>query len=502
MGVPESLLGRQVRCPNCKQVVLAPATPPAAAPPDTAPTPPAPAPGLKPTPTAAPGIQIVSPAAPATKPGVAAPPPPPPEPDLPVLNVPQRSEDADSILSEGNDSDDEVFGSHPSRRLQSLPPLDQPPAPPEADVAKRQPGPPPGPTAPALPGELPDLFPGLEPIGPAATAPSSPVQQVPADSPGANPFADFEGAATAATGARPVVTADDEPPAPARPKKKRERVEEAEPSEEERKPASAGRSRAPAKSGVSPVVLLLVAGYALVATALAAYGLFFKTSGGPDTGHPLSTIPDNFGEFDPATRKKVTQYKFPVDGELPPAQRAKLGEKIAIDDLEIQPLRVEKRRLEIRTESADGKETATAWSAGKALVLTLHIKNTSPDLSLFPMDPAFTRQATRADQPITRVVVNKSTVFAGGAIPWPFGEKVKRKLDVQQQNDYVALPPGESREYVVFTDARADIISAVEAAKSEIEWRVQVRRGPVEYRGREVPVTAVIGVEFTAADVH
>jgi hypothetical protein len=411
--------------------------------------------------------------------------------DLPVFNIPQRKEGADSILSEPEESEDEVFGSHPSDRLKPLPPLDLPAAPETAERPTAAPHP-----APAG---------GPEAAGPTATSgPASPAPSLTStdSSDAPNPFADFDAQDDAppgpATGPKPTVP-DDEPEPPKRPKRKRER---AEPEEAEEKPPRPGRSKEPAKRGVSPVVLLLVAGYALVATALAAYGLFFKSSGGPDTGHPLSTIPDNFGQFDPAMRKKVTQYTFPVDGELPAAQRAKIGEKLAIDDLEIQPLRIEKRRLEIRTESADGAETATAWSNGKALVLTLHIKNTSPDLSLFPMDPAFTRQATRADQPITRLVVNKTSVFAGGAIPWPFGEKVRRKLDVQQQNDYVALKPGEAREYVVFTDARPEVVNAVEAAKGEMEWRVQVRRGPVEYRGKEVPVTAVIGVEFTSADVH
>ena len=35
---------------------------------------------------------------------------------------------------------------------------------------------------------------------------------------------------------------------------------------------------------------------------LAVYGLLFKSGEKLDPGHPLSTIPDNFGEFDPATR--------------------------------------------------------------------------------------------------------------------------------------------------------------------------------------------------------
>lgn len=422
-----------------------------------------------------------------------------------MFNIPQRKEGADSILGEPEESEDEVFGTHPGGRRNPPPPLDLPPTLAGPLVAPPQPAPPPAvspsPSAPPPDDQRPDLFPDPEPVGaPAASTSSQPLPDAPDGT--ANPFADFNPAAAAppgpATGPRP--TAPEEEPAEEHPPPRNKR-ELGEPDEEE-KPPRAGRGRAPAKAGgISPVVLILVAGYALVATALAAYGLFFKSSDRPDTGHPLSTVPDNFGEFDPATRKKVTQYKFPVDGPLPAAQRAKLGEKIAIDDVEIEPRKIEKRRLELRTEGTSG-EVLKEWSRGPALVLTLLIKNTSPDLSLYPMDPAFTRRASGSDQPITRLVVNRKTVFAGGAIPWPFGDKVKRRLDVQQENDYVPLRPGEAREYVVFTDARPDIVNAVEGAKGEMEWRVQVRRGPVEYRGKEVPVTAVVGVEFTAADVH
>ena len=67
--------------------------------------------------------------------------------------------------------------------------------------------------------------------------------------------------------------------------------------------------------------------YALLATVVAIYGLFFKSGDKLETGHPLSNLPDNFGEFEPATRKKVTMYRFNVDGDLPPDQRTGLGGK-------------------------------------------------------------------------------------------------------------------------------------------------------------------------------
>jgi hypothetical protein len=334
---------------------------------------------------------------------------------------------------------------------------------------------------------------------PAPPRPATPVPAAPA--PGdANPFADL-GAAPAPV---PVPVppkaprhAEPEDLPPEEPPRKPRKTESAEKREEAEPAPRTGRDRR--QTGGSPIALILVAGYALVMTGLAVYGLFFKSSDKLDTGHPLSTIPDNFGEFDPVSRKKVTQYKFPVDGELPAAQRAGLGGKIAIGQLEVQPVKIEKRRLVIETEGAKGGEQLRQFT-NPALVLTVSIRNTG-DLSIFPMDPAFTRRASGIDKPITRLVVGGKT-FAGGFIEWPLDpDRIKRKIEVQQANDSIPLKPGETREYVVFTDAKPEIVNAVEAAKESIQWRVQVRRGLIDFKGKEIPVTAIIGVDFKPSEV-
>ena len=85
------------------------------------------------------------------------------------------------------------------------------------------------------------------------------------------------------------------------------------------------RPRTPAPTaGVPKAVVYGLAGYAVLMTALAVYGLFFKVGSLPPE-HPLSTIPDTFGEHAPASRKKVSQYHFKTDGELPANLRAELG---------------------------------------------------------------------------------------------------------------------------------------------------------------------------------
>jgi hypothetical protein len=267
-----------------------------------------------------------------------------------------------------------------------------------------------------------------------------------------------------------------------------------------RKPARGGRTRpAPAAAGGAPTWAVVLLGvYALIATGLAVYGLVFNTGERLDPGHPLSTIPDNFGEFDPVSRKKVAQLRFNIDGELPANQKAALGGKIEIGQLEIQPVQVEKRRLVIFAENKDEKRRL--GESGEALVLKLKVKNTSTDLTIYPLDPAFNRRSIGDDKAATRLVVGKQT-FAGGPVSWPFSRNVAREYERDQESDVIPLRPGETREYTVCSVADSRLLSAVRNAKDPVLWRVQVRRGLIEFKGKDVPVTAIIGVEFQPSQV-
>jgi hypothetical protein len=245
-------------------------------------------------------------------------------------------------------------------------------------------------------------------------------------------------------------------------------------------------------------IFYAVVGYAALMTLLAIYGLFIKSGERLDPGHPLSTIPDSFGEFDPVSRKQVSQYKFPVDGELPANQRAGLGGKIEIGQLAIEPVKLESRPLKVITEGK--QEKPLMKTLPKALVMQLRITNTSGEFSIFPMDPALTRKARIDDKPATRLVVGKQ-IFYGGGIEWPVATNVKRKYEEQQEKDWTPLKPGESRDYVVFTDSDRQILKAVTDLNDTILWRVQVRRGLIQFKGKDIPVTAMIGVEFKSSDV-
>jgi hypothetical protein len=99
MAVGTNLLGRNVRCPHCKQVVRAPA-----APSETAPAPPPPPP---PTPSAPPDT-IPTP--------------------VPQFKLPEQTEHHESIFGERHEED--VFGSEPLKPAVPPPVAPPPPAPP------------------------------------------------------------------------------------------------------------------------------------------------------------------------------------------------------------------------------------------------------------------------------------------------------------------------------------------------------------------------------------
>lgn len=216
----------------------------------------------------------------------------------------------------------------------------------------------------------------------------------------------------------------------------------------------------------------------------------------------FSAIPDEFGEYNLDLPRKVVPYSFPVDGELPPELRTTLGKTVTVGQLEVKPLSIVRRRLLAETTGLKREVNATKDSA---LVLTIEIRNVS-NSTFCPMDPAFVRKADEAtgDFPITRVVVDKKRVFAGGFVSWPKNTdpgRLKWVIETQQLNDAVPLSPGESREYVVITDATPQIVSAVMGAREPVQWRVQVRREPIEVNGKKVSVTAVFGVDFKPTDV-
>ena len=137
-------------------------------------------------------------------------------------------------------------------------------------------------------------------FGNSAGSSTEPVPTVPAASTPtsqANPFA-FDPSGTHSTLAERQATLPESESAP---------IPIEEPSDEVAKARTHRGSHdrdAAVTGGKFKTLSLVLAAYSLVVTALAVYGLFFKPTEKLDPGHPLSTIPDNFGEFDPASRRR------------------------------------------------------------------------------------------------------------------------------------------------------------------------------------------------------
>ena len=486
--------------------------------------------------------------------------PPAPEPilDLPTFNLPSQ-EARESIFGEHEEESDDVFSSSDGNKARvpempaplPPPPLPPPPVPvavqlppepmpvpeyaatvevdnPFAELASAPPAPPvaaqPVAVQPVVPQPVPvAVVPQAVPVAvvpqpvPVAVYPQpvptvAPIGATPPSSAGGNPWAGMDQipqAAVAMPTAVPVAiptpipvpvplpSTDDDSPfstveAP-KPKKRRD-----EPEDEDR---PAKRSRAAASStGGNPMFRMgffILAPYALIATIAAIYGLFLKSS--VPAGHPLSNLPDNFGEFSPAERKKSGRLSFPLDGELPADQKVALGGKLEIGQLEITPVGVEERKLKFISEGKSGAKSSET-SYANALVLKMKVTNTSDDLLIHPLDPAFNRQVTGSDKVGTTLMVGKVS-YPGGAISWPFRENLTRRYEEAQAADATPLKPRESREYVVFTDAKSAVTKAAKDARDSLLWRVQVRRGRIDHDGKDIPVTAIIGVEFRSSDV-
>jgi hypothetical protein len=300
MGVGAELLGKHVRCPHCKQVVVAPSatasqTPSTSAPKDSPPSPPKPVPAPAAAPPKPPLVKAPLPAPP--KPTSVSPSPsmlqtpneqaPGPstwdDKSLPMFNFSQKKEAADSILSDPNESEDDVFGSHGSNKL-AIPKLSELPSDPPPPVQQPPVRQPPTPVH-------------HQPVAVSAVIPPQAVP-APAAQVSANPF-DFEtdlpsGPSPAAPQPRsvaplpaPVVVLPKAAPVPAPIATESAPlpvvvlpapIEEQTPKQPTTTPTRSSRnsSGAVSSNGIPKAIFYAVAGYAVLMTLLAIYGLFMK----------------------------------------------------------------------------------------------------------------------------------------------------------------------------------------------------------------------------------
>jgi hypothetical protein len=261
----------------------------------------------------------------------------------------------------------------------------------------------------------------------------------------------------------------------------------------------------PSDGGRPMLALSLVAPYAALMTVVAAtFAYKFYSS---RFEHPLAVIPDLVGEYRNATTRKSGARSVPLprpDQPLPANLITSLDAPLSIGQIEVTPLKIERRAWTAYSKKKK-KEEPDAVPIPDTLVLTLSIKNISPDVLIYPMDPYFDRRPQDDDRalPFTLIEVNGKAYFGGIISYEPDSGSIQREWIEGREADGQPLQPGESRDVVLVTrpSYANTILEALRTGGTEATWRVHIRRGFYEFNGQEYSVAAVVGVRFTFRDI-
>jgi hypothetical protein len=229
-------------------------------------------------------------------------------------------------------------------------------------------------------------------------------------------------------------------------------------------------------------------------------------------------MPDVGGD-DPGVYKealKAARYTYPPSlarAPVPDHLRVALGNTLRVGDLEVTPTRVERKRVAVHVQGFDRPEPCRYES----LVLHLHLRNVSEEYRFTPLDNFFDRfwSDRQALPPLTNLEAGPYLFYGGPAHWYPATDRKDRREWVQgrKPSDPEGLRPGQEGDSFVCTDGQDPRMNLLlngqneagdrvrEPYRGPLLWRVQVRRGPVPWRGKLVSATAVIGVDFSAADV-
>jgi hypothetical protein len=215
----------------------------------------------------------------------------------------------------------------------------------------------------------------------------------------------------------------------------------------------------------------------------------------------------------------------PIDAEVPPELRVKLGQPITLGQLEVTPTKIEHQSI-LRYKQEKGKDAvATNYTTNSVYILRMKVKNVSEDVYFHPNDPAFNRrwveEAGRGQEPsvppYTGMAID-GVNFPGGPFRWPpTNTSLEREFVEGQQKDAETLRPKQERETLICTDfdqtQTRKLVAAITKHRSDFKtmnnplyWRVQLRTGLQKEMGsdgqeHEVPITSVFAVEFLEQDI-
>ena len=450
MAVSHEHLGKQVRCPHCQQVVVAPSPQP---PESTA---------------------------------VEAPPPPLPET---ILHTPTSGADPEDIFSPAEASED-LFGQPPPPRLE------MPPDPFATTLVTNDAGRPPQPET-TLDSTLPFL---------SSQSPSEPPGQD--DTTALLPASGNEPSWLSGTHTETMPPpASNEPPPPLFTTQPAPILEAPSESASIPRPARRTEARVPWFLILVFVPLLL---YSII-ISIFAYRIYqIAEERGDQLRKRFEMMPDEGDSPGVQKGKRLTRYKYDPKATtqpLPDQLCTTLGQPLTIGDLQVTPRRVERQRVRVVVEKYKPEPCLS-----DSLVLYLDMKNLSADYAFAPLDNYFDQHWSSGEPfpPFTLLEVGEKHFYGGPAAWHPRGDLKNKREWVEGRNDLPdVLQPGEDKEFFVCTDGndpRAVAVlfgaNAQNAYHGALLWRIRVRRGLVHVIDKDFPATAVIGVRFSDKDIH
>jgi hypothetical protein len=221
-------------------------------------------------------------------------------------------------------------------------------------------------------------------------------------------------------------------------------------------------------SSLAPMILVFLVPYALCCTAFIGYLLYNWP-----TVDRLDYLPDPKRDGVRRTVLHVPAHDSPLAAD----RKVPLKETVRIGDMEITPLRIVRSGDDLRIE--------------------FRARNASTNLIMMPIDYELFNYNRKA--------------AAGSVKPYTFLEGIGQPervygghLEFFQSGREVAgeLAPGQEEVVRLMTEQNDRArVNALLASNGRYLWRLQVRRGFINYRGSVIPATAVVGVEFTGQDV-
>jgi hypothetical protein len=450
MAVNSENLGKQVRCPHCQQVVVAPS----AAPPAT-----------MPGPVEAPSMGSIA----------------------SMLQAPV--EDPDHIFSPVEVTDD-LFGRSEG------PLIEMPPAPPALTPPQSDPAPPPEPQAPGL-----STQPWTPPESPASP-PLSLGEIAPSNNPTTVPPSDGAPLWPSAT-----ITETQVPPPAELPS-----IGDAPPDREDVSLVTETRARRRTEQKTPWFLLLVFCPLLLYAIVISIFAFFLYRHDQQlqeQRRNPFDIMPD-VGD-DPGVQKgkkvsRTDRYKLELATlPLPEHLCTSLGNPLRIGELEVTPDRVERQRVSLIVEGSRADPCRH-----DSLVLYLDMKNLSTEYAFAPLDNYFDRYwRPGKDQipPLTVLEIGNQYRCYGGPARWyPRGDRSNRRQWIQGRHEKAdVLQPGEEKQLFVCTDGddnKAAVLLFEGKYQGSFLWRVRVRRGLVRFQDKDYSATAVLGVRFTDQDIR